>query len=243
VTRHARHLVGVAVLVLVASCVGTPGVDPATTELRNDRGTDCPTAEDYEQRLLPDRPEPFTNETVADFARAYEEARVWNENLDAHHELGVSGQATVANRTDSGFVVIVSGGVTKHDCAAGHSVADGFMSAAYFVNESVVVRANPDPGTVDAVDPRVDGEVVERWSNDSNESNRSNGPDASTADRRSLGPLDAHSPSWSSSVRAASAEEPGPRAVTRSPSTVTLVSASSSASQFAPAAFTSSSTQ
>ena len=44
-------------------------------------------------------------------------------------------------------------------------------------------------------------------------------------------------------VSAAAADDPGPRAVTRSPSTVTLVSASNSASQFPPAAFTSSSTQ
>ena len=50
-------------------------------------------------------------------------------------------------------------------------------------------------------------------------------------------------PSSASSVLAAATEDPGPRAVTRSPSTVTLVSASRSASHSAPAAFTSSSTQ
>ena len=54
---------------------------------------------------------------------------------------------------------------------------------------------------------------------------------------------DVSRPSSLSSVRAAAADDPGPRAVTRSPSTVTLVSSSRSASHSAPAAFTSSSTQ
>lgn len=63
------------------------------------------------------------------------------------------------------------------------------------------------------------------------------------AKERSTAQADPSIVSSSRSVSAAAADEPGPRAVTRSPSTVTLVSASSSASQFAPAARTSSSTQ
>ncbi len=63
------------------------------------------------------------------------------------------------------------------------------------------------------------------------------------AKERSTAQADPSIASSSRSVSAAAADEPGPRAVTRSPSTVTLVSASSSASQFAPAARTSSSTQ
>jgi len=241
VNRLALHLTAVAVLVVLAGCAGTPGLGPATTTEQTDRETDCPTAEDYEPRSLPDRPDTFTNESVAEFVAAYEEAIVWNENVGAHHKLSVSGAAEILNRTESGFVVEVRGGFSRHggcDDGAGHSIGEGGFAGLYFVNESVVIRATPNPD--EPVAPRTDGEVVERWSTDSNESTESNG---SRGAGRSAKPLHAHSSRWSSRVSAASVEEPGPRAVTRSPSTVTLVSASSSASQFAPAATTSSSTQ
>jgi len=70
VNRRALHVAAVAALVLLAGCKGAPGFGPATTGDENDRETDCPTAEDYEQRPLPERPKTFTNESVGEFAAA-----------------------------------------------------------------------------------------------------------------------------------------------------------------------------
>ncbi len=124
----------------------------------------CPPAENLSVRALPQQPSTLTNETAVAFASAYEEAIVWNDHLDNQTlSMGVSvSKATVVDRTASGYVVHVEGGLGFEKCLdGGHVAGDGFINANYFVNGTTAVRLqHPDSVTAD---PRERGTVVERW--------------------------------------------------------------------------------
>jgi hypothetical protein len=168
--RRSLSLVLVA-CVLLAGCTATgPSTAPTeSTSATSATPTEttaaaCPPGEDLAREPLPDAPENVTRESVRSFATAYEEATVWNrERADSTLSLGVHvSEATVVNRTETGYVVHLAGGFGFEDCLDGSHVAgEGIVRANYFVNETTVIRlGNPDARTVD---PRNGGAVVERW--------------------------------------------------------------------------------
>ncbi|WP_327050754.1 hypothetical protein [Halomicrococcus gelatinilyticus] len=155
--------------VLLAGCTATsPSTAPTeTTSVTSATPTEttstCPPDEDLARRPLPDAPENVTRESVRSFAAAYEEASVWNrERADSTLSLGVHvSEATVVNRTGTGYVVHLEGGFSFEECLDGSGVAgEGIVRTNYFVNETTVVRLeSPDSR---AADPRNGGTVVER---------------------------------------------------------------------------------
>lgn len=144
--------------VLLAGCAG---VVPSGTET-----TTCPPATDYESKPLPEKPTAFTADSVAEFAEAYEETMAWNDAVEqAETSLSSNGSAEVVNRTETGYVVHVTGGASYRTCTNGATaVADNFFDANYFVNETTVVRLEtPENRTTN---PRVNnGTIVETWKN------------------------------------------------------------------------------
>lgn len=160
-TRRALPL-AVAFCLLLAGCsaggpteTGSPTTDVDPTQ------PDCET-NDYEQRDRPERPANVTEESAIAFAEAYENATVWNDAApDADNSLYVNADGSVLNRTDTGFVVQVTGGGTYTTChGEDQAVADMYLYANYFVNETTVLRLeHPENETADP--RRHGGEPVE----------------------------------------------------------------------------------
>lgn len=169
-TRRALPLAVVVCLLLAGCSAGGPtetgspttDVDPTTTAASTQ--PDCESI-DYEQRELPDRPDNVTEESAVAFAEAYENATVWNEHAaDADNSLYVNTRAEIVNRTDTGFVVYVTGGGTYTTChGEAQAVADMYLHANYFVNETTAVRLEY-PGNVTDDPRRHGGEPVETQS-------------------------------------------------------------------------------
>lgn len=151
--RRALIALLLAVCVLLAGCASSGGT---ATE-------SCPPPKNFSEKPLPEKPTTLTNETAVEFAVAYENATTWNENLDGQKtDLNVGASGEVLNRTETGYLVHVSGGFSTYSCSMGQTaVGDGFVSANYFVNNSTVLRLEyPENRTVD---PRDGGVVVEQW--------------------------------------------------------------------------------
>jgi len=150
-------VVAVATLVVLAGCAS---VTPDSGEPDGE----CPTPTAYEQKPLPDRPATVTEETAAEFAAAHANATAWNENTGrAETALSTNTNGEVVNRTETGFVVHVSGGVTYRTCTRGQTaVADGGLRANYFVNETLVARL--DTPENETANPLTNGgDVVAKW--------------------------------------------------------------------------------
>lgn len=161
--RPALHLAVAACLVLAGCSTGVPTTDststPSETTTPTETTRSCPEV-DYDQRTLPDLPQNVTAETAVEFAAAYENATVWNENAEkADNSLRASTRGEVVNETDTGFVVYVSGGGSYVAChGEARAVADMRLHVNYFVNETTAVRlVQPDNKTDD---PRENGGVV-----------------------------------------------------------------------------------
>lgn len=155
--------VAIAVVLLLAGCTGFPPTDSSPTD--GESASECPTATAYEQKPLPDRPATITEETAVEFAAAHANATAWNEAVGrARTALSTNVDGEAVNRTETGFVVHVSGGVTYRTCTRGQTaVADGFLRANYFVNETLVVRLDaPENRTTNPVTNG--GEVIENES-------------------------------------------------------------------------------
>jgi len=168
--RRRSLSVALVACVLLAGCAATgPSTAPTestsvTSATPTDTTSTCPPDEDLARRPLPDAPGNVTRESVRSFVTAYEEATVWNRELkNPKISLGVHvSEATVVNRTETGYVVHLAGGFGFEDCLGGSHVAgEGIVRTNYFVNETTVVRLeSPDSR---AADPRNGGTVVERW--------------------------------------------------------------------------------
>jgi len=170
---ESRRSLSIALVacVLLAGCTAT-GPSTAPTESTSvtsatppeTTATACPPDEDLAREPLPDAPENVTRESVRSFATAYEEATVWNrERADSTLSLGVDvSEATVVNRTETGYVVHLAGGFGVEACLDGSLVAgEGIVQTNYFVNETTVIRLESPASR--AADPRNGGTVVERW--------------------------------------------------------------------------------
>ncbi|MFC3477478.1 hypothetical protein [Halobacterium litoreum] len=156
---NALHLAVAACLLLAGCSAAAPSTDQPTTPTDTTTQEPCRTI-DYEPKPLPDPPANLTAERAASFTAAYENATVWNENApEADHALRVSTEASVVNRTDTGFVVHVSGGGSYAAChGEAEAVADMFLHTNYFVNETTVVRLTHPENKTD--DPRRHGGEV-----------------------------------------------------------------------------------
>lgn len=153
-----RAVVVVVVALLLAGCasIAPDGGEP---------DSECPTPTAYDQQPLPERPATVTEETAAEFAAAHANATAWNENAGrAEMALSTNADGDVVNRTETGFVVHVSGGFTYRTCTGGQTaVADGFLRTNYFVNETLVVRLDaPENRTTNPLTNG--GEVIENAS-------------------------------------------------------------------------------
>jgi hypothetical protein len=173
--RHRSLSLALVACVLFAGCLttGSPA-GPTETKTTTDHppsttpiGTTseaCPSAENVTRKPLPDAPENVTRKSVRSFAAAYEEATVWNRQV-GYSTVSIGAhvsEATVVNRTETGYVVHLEGGFSFQDCRGGQRVAgDGIVRTNYFVNETTAIRLEgPETRTVD---PRNGGTVVERW--------------------------------------------------------------------------------
>ena len=160
VKRRAPTALLLALCVLFAGCASS-GVGSGPTGTTTEG---CPPPTNFSTRPLPEKPETLTNETAVAFAVEYEEATTWNDvRKSAEIDLSVDARGSVVNRTETGYVVHVTGGFSTYSCHDGaRAVGDGFISANYFVNNTTVVRLEyPDNRRTD---PRTNGAVVERWS-------------------------------------------------------------------------------
>ncbi|WP_158059041.1 hypothetical protein [Halorussus halophilus] len=157
--RTRIDLLLLALCVLLSGCASS-GVGTSPRETTTDG---CPPTKHFSKKSLPEKPAELTNETAVEFAVAYENATTWNEERkNAETELNVNAQGSLVNRTKTGYVVHVSGGISTYSCHDGQvAVGDGFVRANYFVNDSTVVKLeHPENRTTD---PRDGGVVVERW--------------------------------------------------------------------------------
>jgi len=147
----------VAVLMVLAGCtsVGGPAAEPTTKN-------DCQEVS-YDRKPLPEQPPELTADSAASFAVAHANATTWNESAaSADNSLHVSVEAETVNQTDTGYVVAVSGGGSYVTCRGAPAVADFFVRANYFVNETLVVRL--DTPENETTNPLTNGgDVVAKW--------------------------------------------------------------------------------
>ncbi|WP_435176332.1 hypothetical protein [Halorussus sp. AFM4] len=152
-SRRALLAVAVVSLAILGGCLGQSGGQPSETAERSDCPDDRITPVPY-----PDPPAELTNESVrafvADLERAYVYTHETGENVT---RLAFDPEPDAVTRLADGWSVRVETGLSRYSCADGtFAVGDGYYTARYFLNESVVYRIR-EGGAGPVADPREHG--------------------------------------------------------------------------------------
>ena len=167
---HSRVAVlGFGLLLVTAGCLSSapasdrnPGTTSASTPVQTTR-PDSSNDTRLTERSLPERPENLTRENVVGFVENYEQAYKWNEELtNGTTELAITPARTkILNVTATGFVVHLEVGFSKTLRRDGSEMSGGgFYTVNYFVNETVMLRAQTGGQVRPGPNPR-NGTVVE----------------------------------------------------------------------------------
>ena len=155
--RSRLALLGLALLLVLAGCTGgTPvGDSPAETTIETPTTTATetltpivtisPTGDSpLTPKPLPDRPENLTRDSAVEFAKSYEQAYKWNQELTNNtFNMTISPvRSNVLNTTETGYVVHLEVGFSQTLKSDGDQmVGSGFYTANYFINETTMMRA------------------------------------------------------------------------------------------------------
>ncbi|MFC7139704.1 hypothetical protein ACFQMA_07605 [Halosimplex aquaticum] len=116
-----------------------------------------------ERQPYPDKPADLTEQRVTQYAKACENATVWNEELTGSGEtptqILVSMDEVMVSNRSTGWTVQLSYMVGVH---SPNRVGDSTGAAAYFVNESTTLRTVGAKADHGELDPRRNGSVVTR---------------------------------------------------------------------------------
>lgn len=154
-SRRVLVAVLAGVLLLTAGCLlagQSPNEaavsDPAISQLQVEQ---CPTAPQsaaaspLDARSAPDRPADLNESAAVRYTENFERFYAWNTELRENTtDISIHVESSrVVNETRTGFVVNVEVGFSETRNRDGtETVGSGFYTATYFVNDSVVVRAD-----------------------------------------------------------------------------------------------------
>lgn len=150
-SRHTVLAVGlVFALVGSSGCIGLASLPGGGCEPTRVTATPYPAV-----------PATLTNETVTEYAEAFEQARLLERHAGDRKNFTYRIVVDSVNRTSDGWLVHLTGGVAERGCSWGRSyVGDGVVGAQYFINETTVYRVDAYMNA--AADPRESGtEVVD----------------------------------------------------------------------------------
>jgi hypothetical protein len=147
--RSRLVLLGLALVLVLAGCTGGSPVGSSPTETMNETSTPTATTtpagdSPLTPKPLPERPETLTQESVVEFAKSYEQAYKWNQEL-TNNTLNMTinpVRSNVLNTTETGYVVHLEVGFSQTLRSDGDQMAGGgFYTANYFINETTIMRA------------------------------------------------------------------------------------------------------